>query len=74
MAEAILLFAGDNVWTQDLDRKTKYWIHGILLLLGCGLLTAGISIMINQKGGVNHFVSTHAITGKIMLAIRHLIK
>lgn len=65
MAEAILLFANDNVWTQDLTRKTKYWIHGILITLGTVVLTVGTAIEIHDKGNRKHFTSDHGLTGKI---------
>lgn len=63
MAEGILLFAGDNVWSQELDRKKKYWIHGILLFLGTVALTAGIALEIHSKGNRAHFTSKHGLTG-----------
>lgn len=68
MAEGILLFAGDNVWSQELDRKKKYWVHGVLLFVGTVFLTAGIVLEIDIKGNRRHFTSNHGLTGKV----RHL--
>lgn len=65
MAEGILLFAGDNVWSQELDRKKKYWVHGVLLFVGTVFLTAGIVLEIDIKGNRRHFTSNHGLTGKI---------
>lgn len=64
MAEAILLFATDNVWTQELDRKTKYWIHGGLLVFSTVMLTAGNFVCTYVIGKDQpHFTTIHGITG-----------
>lgn len=65
MAESILLFASDNIWTQDLTRKSRYWIHGILITVGTVSLTAGTFIEYEVKGNRKHFTSNHGLTGKI---------
>ncbi|KAJ8962906.1 hypothetical protein NQ318_001317 [Aromia moschata] len=67
MAEAIILFAGDNLWTQELDRPKKYWLHGILLGISIVSVTIGIGYEINRKNesGRPHFVSNHALTGLV---------
>ncbi|KAJ8916364.1 hypothetical protein NQ315_005061 [Exocentrus adspersus] len=64
MAEAIILFSGDNLWTQKLDRPKKNWVHGVLLGISILALTAGIACEIwrKQDRGSTHFVSNHAIT------------
>lgn len=66
MIEAILLFANDNAWTQELNRKTRYYVHGVLLFLATAFITIGVSLEIWSKNQNNysHFQSTHAITGK----------
>lgn len=66
MVEAIILFGGDNVWTQGLNRKNKYYVHGALLFLATGFITVGISLEINRKAQNNysHLQSIHSITGK----------
>ncbi|KAJ8929109.1 hypothetical protein NQ314_018223 [Rhamnusium bicolor] len=71
MAEGIILFSGDNVWTQSLDRTKKYWLHGILLGISIAAVTAGIGCEIYRKNvnGNSHFVSDHAITGIACYAI-----
>lgn len=67
MIEGIILFGSDNVWTQELNRKTRYYVHGALLFLSTAFITAGVSLEINRKAQNNfsHFQSTHAITGKL---------
>lgn len=63
MAEAILLFAGDNVWSQDLDRSTKYWIHGILLIFSTVIIVIGNSIAFYYVKTIPHFSTAHGLTG-----------
>lgn len=66
MIEAILLFANDNVWTRELNRKSRYYVHGALLFLATAFITIGVSLEIwsKQQNNYSHFQSTHAITGK----------
>lgn len=68
MVEAIILFGGDNVWTQELNRKNRYYVHGALLFLATAFITAGVSVEINRKAQSNfsHFESIHAITGRYL--------
>ncbi|KAF2880004.1 hypothetical protein ILUMI_26164 [Ignelater luminosus] len=63
--EALILFSNDNVWSQEISRKQKYWVHGILISIGCFFIITGISIEINRKNqrDLSHFISAHAITG-----------
>ncbi|XP_023310513.1 uncharacterized protein LOC108907711 [Anoplophora glabripennis] len=67
MAEAIIVFAGDNLWSQGLERPKKNWVHGVLLGISIVALTAGIACEIWNKNdrGFQHFVSDHAITGLV---------
>ncbi|XP_018567784.1 cytochrome b561 domain-containing protein 2-like [Anoplophora glabripennis] len=67
MAEAIILFAGDNLWSQGLERPKKNWVHGVLLGISIVSVTAGIACIISGKNdrGTAHFVSNHAITGLV---------
>lgn len=62
MGEAIVLFAGDNVWSRSMERSTKYWIHGVILFISAILVTVGIALMIDEKSGT-HFKSIHGWTG-----------
>ncbi|KAG5888810.1 hypothetical protein JTB14_032723 [Gonioctena quinquepunctata] len=68
MAEGIILFSEPNVWSQRLDRTKKNYLHGILLGLSTISVTVGICFEIyskNQRVGVKHFQSDHAITGLV---------
>ncbi|RZC34800.1 cytochrome b561 domain-containing protein 1 [Asbolus verrucosus] len=64
MAEAIVLFAGDNVWTQNIKRTTKYYIHGAFMFTSAVLATVGIGFMISVHSAP-HFHSIHAWTGLV---------
>nr|XP_023025240.1 uncharacterized protein LOC111513283 [Leptinotarsa decemlineata] len=61
MAEGFILFSEQNVWSQRLERKKKYYIHGILLAVSTISLSVGIGLKIDVKN--QHFKSDHAITG-----------
>lgn len=65
MAEGIILFSGDNLLTQKLDRSKRSWVHFVLLGISILAVTAGIACEIYRKNdrGSQHFVSNHAITG-----------
>lgn len=63
MAEAIVLFSNDNIWTLKILRTTRYYIHGCLLFTSAILATVGISFMISTKTS-SHFRSLHAQLGR----------
>ncbi|KAF2892927.1 hypothetical protein ILUMI_13241 [Ignelater luminosus] len=67
--EALILFSNDNVWSQEISRKQKYWIHGILIFIGSFFIITGIALEIDNrvKLGVSHFTSAHSITGLIAM-------
>lgn len=66
MAEAIILFSGDNLWSQNISRTTKYVIHGAFLFVSCIMVTIGIFILTHEKGSSGrHFKSDHALSGTI---------
>ncbi|XP_022913824.1 uncharacterized protein [Onthophagus taurus] len=67
LAESLILFAGDNVWSQDLEKKSRYWIHGVLIAIGTVCIITGISIEINRTKLTGHFESDHGIIGLMAL-------
>lgn len=75
MAEAIILFSGDSLWTLRLERPKKNWVHGVLLTISVLALTAGIACETWRKNdtGSSHFVTNHAITGKPNFAVSLLV-
>ncbi|KAL1513796.1 hypothetical protein ABEB36_003157 [Hypothenemus hampei] len=67
MAVSIILFSEDNVTTLYIPRTSRNWVHGVLLLISTLLVTIGIGVETHLKNLNNgkHFVSNHAILGKI---------
>ncbi|KAF5283831.1 hypothetical protein FQA39_LY04651 [Lamprigera yunnana] len=66
MAEALILFSPSNVWSQEIERKKKYWIHAILMSLAIFLEIVGIGIEIHRQTKVPnilHFQSAHSRFG-----------
>lgn len=71
MVEAIIIFGADNVWTRELNRKNKYYVHGTLLFLATTCIAVGVALEVNSKikNNYSHFQSKHAITGKDIIKI-----
>ncbi|KAB0803442.1 hypothetical protein PPYR_00412 [Photinus pyralis] len=70
VAECLILFSKQNVWSQEIDRKQKYWIHAILISIGAFLIIFGTALETYRKAvhtdpNVKNFESAHAITGLI---------
>ncbi|KAJ3638343.1 hypothetical protein MTP99_001721 [Tenebrio molitor] len=69
MTEALMLFPPDELWTKQLSRKDKYWIHGCLFTLGTILVSAGsIDTFIFTAEGY-HLYTIHGITGLISMIL-----
>lgn len=64
MSEALLLFVCDELWTRQLNRTQKYWIHGNLMILGTVLVTAGCIDTFYYISEGYHLYTAHGITGK----------
>lgn len=66
-----MLFSTNNVWSQEVDRKQKFWIHGGFMVFGISLVLTGISVEISRRSQFNmgHFISAHSITGLICMII-----
>lgn len=63
MTEALMMFPSDELWSSQISRKQKYWIHGSLFLLGTILVSAGcIDIFYFTEEGY-HLYTVHGITG-----------
>ncbi|XP_043794732.1 transmembrane reductase CYB561D2-like [Apis laboriosa] len=61
MSEAIVVFAGDSVFTKFLSRGAKRHLHWILQILGLILIVSGVMVMYRVKPV--HFKSIHGILG-----------
>lgn len=67
MAEAVILFSPDNLWSQNISRTTRYIIHGAFLTASAIFVTIGISLlsykMDKQSASAKHFHGDHALAG-----------
>lgn len=63
MSEALLLFASDDLWSRQLNRSQKYFIHGFLMTLGTVLVTAGCIDTFYYITEDYHLYTVHGITG-----------
>ncbi|KAJ8962909.1 hypothetical protein NQ318_001320 [Aromia moschata] len=69
MAESIMLFVGDELWSRQVSRKTKYIVHGVLVSISLVFIIAGNSFVFHNISSGYHFTSTHGITGLISMII-----
>ncbi|XP_044746721.1 transmembrane reductase CYB561D2-like [Coccinella septempunctata] len=68
MTESLLLFNGDDGWSELVTKRTKYIIHGVLITSGTVCFTAGnITLMYFTKS--KHFSTVHGITGLISMIL-----
>ncbi|XP_018567157.1 cytochrome b561 domain-containing protein 2 [Anoplophora glabripennis] len=69
MAEALMLFVGDELWSRQLSRKQKYSVHAILITVGTVFIIVGNSLMFHYYHPDYHFYTAHGITGLISMII-----
>ncbi|XP_063933002.1 transmembrane reductase CYB561D2-like [Zophobas morio] len=69
MTEALMLFAPDELWTRQLTRTQKYWIHGFLMTLGTVLVSAGCIDTFYYISDGYHLYTVHGITGLISMIL-----
>ncbi|KAF7267639.1 hypothetical protein GWI33_019130 [Rhynchophorus ferrugineus] len=67
MAESLLLFLPDEIWSRELSRTAKYTIHGIIVLIGTLMLTGGNAVVFHYFEPGYHFNTAHGITGLISM-------
>lgn len=67
MAESLLLFLPDEIWSREMSRTSKYTIHGIVVLMGTLMLTGGNAVVFYYFEAGRHFNTAHGITGKIYI-------
>ncbi|KAK5648781.1 hypothetical protein RI129_003673 [Pyrocoelia pectoralis] len=71
ITESLIVFSKQNIWSQEIDRKQKHWIHVILIIsIGGLLIFIGVGfeiyrIAVHTDPTVKHFSSPHSITGLI---------
>ncbi|XP_072379692.1 transmembrane reductase CYB561D2-like [Diabrotica undecimpunctata] len=69
MAEAIMMFVGDDIWSKNLSRKAKYAIHGYLITFATIITIIGnILVFVYIQPGY-HLYTAHGITGLISMII-----
>lgn len=67
MAQAILAFYSQNIWTKKYPRRTQRTIHWILQVIGSSAAIMGIIIEYigRWQKSKDHFISTHSTIGLI---------
>lgn len=69
MAEAIMLFVGDDIWSKHLSRKAKYTVHGILITVATAITIIGnVLVFVYIEPGY-HLYTAHGITGLVSMII-----
>lgn len=64
IAEALMLFAGDELWSSQMTRKEKYGVHGVLITIGTLFTIIGNLPGIYYIKPGYHLFTVHGITGK----------
>lgn len=67
MTEAFMVFPSDELWSKQISRKEKYWVHGILLIVGTLLVSAGCIDTFYFISEGYHLYTVHGITGNFVL-------
>ncbi|XP_023312962.1 cytochrome b561 domain-containing protein 2-like [Anoplophora glabripennis] len=68
-AEALMLFAGDELWSRQLSRTEKYGVHGVLATIGILCLIVGnLPGIYYIKPGFPLY-TVHGITGLVSMVI-----
>ncbi|XP_057664335.1 transmembrane reductase CYB561D2-like isoform X2 [Diorhabda carinulata] len=69
MAEAIMLFVGDDIWSKNLSRRAKYTVHGILITVATLITIVGnVLVFVYIEPGY-HLYTAHGITGLVSMII-----
>lgn len=69
MAEAIMLFVGDDIWSRQISRRAKYWVHAILISIGTFFIIVGNALVFQYLSPGYHLYTAHGITGKTDLIL-----
>lgn len=67
MAQAIMMFYSQNIWSKRYPRHTQRTFHWILQVIGSSAAILGIIIEYigRWQKSKNHFISTHSTVGLI---------
>ncbi|CAH0551309.1 unnamed protein product [Brassicogethes aeneus] len=69
MAEAIMLFTGDEIWITQLSKDTKNKIHGILIAVASVFTIIGSFVCFFNIQPGYHLYTAHGITGLISMLL-----
>lgn len=64
MAEALMLFFGDDIWSRQMTRKQKYGVHAVLITISTVFIIVGNSLVFHYIEPDYHLYTAHGITGK----------
>lgn len=69
MTESMLCFSNANLFTHQLDYKTKVYVHWVLQVLAAICTLIGFIVVVTHKFQLdkNHFHTNHAIYGLIAI-------
>ncbi|KAJ8980660.1 hypothetical protein NQ317_017586 [Molorchus minor] len=67
MAESLMLFVGDELWSAQVSRKTKYLVHGILISISTVCIIVGNSLVFHYISPGYHLYTAHGITGLVSM-------
>lgn len=64
IAEALMLFADDELWSKQLSRREKYGVHGVLITVGTLFIIMGNLPGIYYIKPGYHLYTVHGLTGE----------
>ncbi|CAG9762393.1 unnamed protein product [Ceutorhynchus assimilis] len=69
MAESLMLFTGDELWSRQMTRTAKYTIHGIIVSIGTVMIIAGNGLVFHYISPGFHLNTVHGITGLVSMIL-----
>ncbi|XP_050305480.1 uncharacterized protein LOC126742737 isoform X3 [Anthonomus grandis grandis] len=69
MAESLMLFTGDEIWSRQMTRNAKYTIHGIIVALGTVMIICGNALVFHYIQPGYHLYTAHGITGLVSMIL-----
>lgn len=65
MAESVMLFTGDELWSRQLSRTAKYTVHGVIVTVATVIIIIGDALVFHYLEAGYHLYTAHGITGKL---------
>ncbi|XP_066139465.1 probable transmembrane reductase CYB561D1 [Euwallacea fornicatus] len=69
MAESIMLFNGDELWSKQISRTAKYTVHGVVVTVATLMILVGDALVFHYLQPGYHLYTVHGITGLISLIL-----